>query len=164
MVAETQTTARTLDLRHGRIEERRLTASWALVDYTDWPGLQQVFQLERTITIKKTRHQRHEVVYGATSLAPQRADAARLLQYARSHWRVEAGHWIRDVTFDEDRSHVRCGHSPQAMAALRNAAIALMRIACETNIAGSRAPLRSPTLDGTGAHRYHSSELNGPAT
>ena len=137
MVAETLTTARTLDPDHGRIEERRLTASWALVGYTDWPGLQQVFQLERTITIKKTRQQRHEVVYGVTSLPPQRADAARLLQYARGHWRVEAGHWIRDVTFDEDRSQVRCGHIPQAMAALRNTAIALMRIAGETNIAAA---------------------------
>ena len=137
MVAETLTTARTLDPGHGRIEERRLTASWALVGYTDWPGLQQVFQLERTITIKKTRQQRHEVVYGVTSLPPQRADAARLLQCARGHWRVEAGHWIRDVTFDEDRSQVRCGHIPQAMAALRNTAIALMRMAGETNIAAA---------------------------
>ena len=135
VVAETLTTARTLDPGHGRIEERRLTASWALIDYTDWPGLQQVFQLERTVTIKKTRRQRHEVVYGVTSLSPQRADTARQLQYVRGHGRVEAGHWIREVTFDEDRSQVRCGHIPQTMAALRNTAIALMCMAGETNIA-----------------------------
>jgi predicted transposase YbfD/YdcC len=137
VVAETLTTARTLDLGHGRIEERRLTASWALIGYTDWPGLQQVFQLERTITIKKTAQQRHEVVYGVTSLPPQRADATRLLRCTRGHWRIEAGHWIRDVTFDEDRSQVRCGHIPQVMAALRNTAIALMRLAGETNIAAA---------------------------
>lgn len=125
VVAETLTTARTCDPGHGRIEERCLTASWALLGYTDWPGLQQVFQLERTITIKKTGQQRHEVVYGVTSLSPQRADATRLLRCSRGHWRVEAGHWIRDVTFDEDRSQVRCGHIPQVMAALRNTAIAL---------------------------------------
>jgi predicted transposase YbfD/YdcC len=137
MVAETLTTSRTLDAGHGRIEERRLTASSALIGYTDWPGLQQVFQLERKITIKKTGQQRHEVVYGVTSLSPQRADATRLLRYTRGHWRVEAGHWIRDVTFDEDRSQVRCGHIPQAMAALRNTAIALMRLAGDTNIAAA---------------------------
>jgi predicted transposase YbfD/YdcC len=137
VVAETLTTARTLDLGHGRIEERRLTASWALIGYTDWPGLQQVFQLERTITLKKTGQQRHEVVYGVTSLPAPRADATRLLRYTRGHWRIEAGHWIRDVTFDEDRSQVRCGHIPQVMAALRNTAIALMRLAGETNIAAA---------------------------
>jgi predicted transposase YbfD/YdcC len=114
-----------------------LTARWALVGYTDWPGLQQIDQLERTVTIKKTCQQRHEVFHGVTSLPPQHADAARLLQCARGHWRVEVGHWIRDVNFDEDRSQVRCGHIPQTMAALRNTAIALMRLAGETNIAAA---------------------------
>lgn len=137
VVAETLTTARSVDAGHGRIEERRLTASWALQDYTDWPGQQQVFQLERTITIKKTGDRRHEVIYGVTSLTPQQADATRLLRYMRGHWRIEATHWIRDVTFDEDRSLVRSGHIPQVMAALRNTAIALMRMAGETNIAAA---------------------------
>jgi predicted transposase YbfD/YdcC len=137
VVAETLTTARSVDAGHGRIEERCLTASWALLGYTDWPGHQQVFQLERTITIKKTGVQRHEIVYGITSLSPQQADAARLLRYTRGHWRIEVTHWIRDVTFDEDRSQVRSGHIPQVMAALRNTAIALMRLAGETNIAAA---------------------------
>jgi len=137
VVAETLTTARSLDAGHGRIEERCLTASCALLGYTDWPGHQQVFQLERTITIKKTGVRRQELVYGITSLSPHQADAARLLRYMRGHWRIEATHRIRDVTFDEDRSQVRCGHIPQVMAALRNTAIALMRLAGETNIAAA---------------------------
>jgi predicted transposase YbfD/YdcC len=137
VVAETLTTARTLDLAHGRIEERRLTASWALIGYTDWPGLQQVFQLQRTSIIKKTGQQRHETVYGVTSLSTQQADATRLLHCSRDHWRIEASHWIRNVTFDEDRSQVRGGHIPQVMAALRNTTIALMRMVGETNIAAA---------------------------
>lgn len=32
------------DIRHGRIETRILTTSAALVDFSDWPGLRQVFQ------------------------------------------------------------------------------------------------------------------------
>jgi hypothetical protein len=44
MVAEMYTTARTLCPGHGHTEERHLTASWALVGYTDWPGLKRVFQ------------------------------------------------------------------------------------------------------------------------
>lgn len=137
VVADTLTQARTIDSGHGRIEERCLTASSALVGYIDWPGQQQVFRLQRTVTSKKTGIRRQAVVYGITSLAPHRADAARLLRLNRRHWRIEATHWIRDVTFDEDRSQVRCGHIPQVMAALRNVAIARLRLAGETNIAAA---------------------------
>jgi predicted transposase YbfD/YdcC len=76
VVKETLTQATTIDLGHGRIEVRRLIASSALIGYTPWPGLQQVFQLERNITIKKTGQRRHEVIYGVTSLLPQQAAAA----------------------------------------------------------------------------------------
>lgn len=137
VVAETLSEFRTLDCGHGRIEERHLTTSSALVGYTDWPGLQQVFRLERTVTSKKTGCQRHEVSYGVTSLPPQRAAARELLRHCRGHWRVETTHWIRDVTFDEDRSQVRCGHIPQVMAALRNLAIALLHLHGEANIAAA---------------------------
>jgi hypothetical protein len=39
------------------------------------------------------------------------------------------------VTFDEDRSQVRCGNIPHGMAALRNTTIGLLRWAGHTNIA-----------------------------
>jgi len=138
VVADTLTQTTTLDLGHGRIETRRLTASSALIDYTPWPGLQQVFQIERTIIIKKTGQRRHEIVYGVTSLTPQQANAHRLLQLVRGHWCIEnRTHWVRDVTFDEDRSTVRRGSIPQVMAALRNSAIALARLAGHTNMAAA---------------------------
>jgi len=44
---------------------------------------------------------------------------------------------VRDVTFDEDRSPVRCGNIPQVMAALRNTAIGLIRAAGWTNVAAA---------------------------
>jgi len=44
-------------------------------------------------------------------------------------------HWVRDVTFDEDRSQVRCGNIPHVMAALRNTVISLLRWVSHTNIA-----------------------------
>lgn len=136
-VQETLTQAQTTTAGHGRIETRTLIASTALVGYTDWPGLQQVFRLEHTVRVKKTGAQHHETTYGVTSLPPPRADARRLLPATRGHWRVEAGHWIRDVTFDEDRSQVRCGHIPQVMAALRNTTIAVLHRAGERNIAAA---------------------------
>ena len=69
---------------------------------------------------------RHEVVYVVTSLAPDRADAKRLLDLVRGHWGIEALHHIRDVTYDEDRSRIRTGNGPQVMAALRNLAVAVL--------------------------------------
>jgi predicted transposase YbfD/YdcC len=44
-------------------------------------------------------------------------------------------HWVRDVTFDEDRSQVRTGNAPQVMATVRNTAISLLRLTGWTNIA-----------------------------
>jgi predicted transposase YbfD/YdcC len=137
-VAETMATAETVDSGHGRIEPRRLTASSALVGYRDWPGLAQVFQLERGVTLKTSTGQRHEVVYGMMSLGPDQAGPEQLLSLVRQHWQIENKvHGVRDVTFEEDRSQVRCGSIPQVMAAFRNTAIGLMHWAGETNIAAA---------------------------
>jgi hypothetical protein len=137
-LAETMATAETIASGHGRIEQRRLTASTALVGYSDWPGLAQVFPLERAVIMKKSEEQRHDVVYGVTSLGPDQAGPERLLSLVRQHWQIENKvHGVRDVTFDEDRSQVRCGSLPQVLAAFRNTAIGLMHWAGETNIAAA---------------------------
>ena len=133
-----QARARTVDVGHGRIETRHLTTSEALVGYSDWPGLAQVFEVGRHVITKKTAKERVEVVYGVTSLSPERATPNRLLELVRGHWGIEnKSHWVRDVTFDEDRSQVRCGNIPHIMAALRNTAIGLLRWAGHTNIAAA---------------------------
>jgi hypothetical protein len=138
IAGERRTAAATLDLGHGRIEQRGLQTSNALMGDSDWPGLTPVFQLERQVIIKNTGEVREEVVAGVTSLEPERADAARLLALVRGQWQIEnQSHWVRDVTFDEDRSQVRCGHIPQVMAALRNTVIGLMRCAGYTNMAAA---------------------------
>ena len=46
---------RTVDLGHGRIETRNLTTSEALVGYSGWPGLAQVFEIGRHVIIKKRK-------------------------------------------------------------------------------------------------------------
>lgn len=131
-----QESVRTVDIGHGRIETRNLTTSEALVGYSDWPGMAQVFEVGRHVIIKKTGKERAEVVYGVTSLRPEQADPGRLLELVRGHWCIEnKSHWVRDVTFDEDRSQVRSGNIPQLMTALRNTAIGLLRGAGHTNIA-----------------------------
>jgi predicted transposase YbfD/YdcC len=133
-----QETARTVDIGHGRIEQRNITTSAALVGYNEWPGLAQVFELGRYVITQKTGKERTEVVYGVTSLRPERATPGRLLELVRGHWSIEnKSHWVRDVTFDEDRSQVRCGNIPHVMAALRNTTIGLLRWAGYTNIAAA---------------------------
>lgn len=148
IVGEQRTTVETLDLGHGRIEQRTLQTSSVLVGYSTWPGLAQVFQVERQSITKKTGAVRAEVVAGGTSLPPERADAERLLALVRGHWRIEnQSHWVRDVIFDEDRSQVRCGNIPQVMAAFRNTVLGLLRWAGYPNIAAAcRRFAAQPTL------------------
>lgn len=133
-----QPSAETTDRAHGRIERRRLATSQSLEGYLDWPGIRQVFRLERQSQMISSGQTRTETVYGLTSLGPDRADPARLLELTRGHWLIEnQSHWVRDVTFDEDRSQVRIGSTPQAMAAFRNTAIGLLRLSGQTNIASA---------------------------
>jgi predicted transposase YbfD/YdcC len=90
--------------------------------------------------------QRRETVFAVTSLPPALADPQRLLQLNRGHWSIEnRSHYVRDMTFDEDRSRIRVGHGPAVMAGLRNFAIALARLHGFANIASAlRAFARSP--------------------
>ena len=105
--------------------KRQLQASTRLAEHLDWPGLAQVCRLERTTVCKgKTTV---ELQYAVTSLSRRRDDAALLLSRWRSHWSLESLHWVRDVTFGEDKCQVKRGYAPQNLAAFRNAAISLLR-------------------------------------
>lgn len=120
--------AATTNKGHGRLEQRRLRTSLDLADFSDWPGFQQAFILERKAIILTTGEIRQQTVYGITSLSAQQADAMRLITITRGHWGIEnRAHWVRDVTFGEDLSQVRKGNLPQMMAALRNCVINLFR-------------------------------------
>ena len=128
-------TYQTTDTAHGRMETRRLTCSTMLNEYLDWPGLQQVFEYTTERKNIATGEVESHKQYGITSLSPQRATAADLLKYKRGHWSIEnKSHWIRDVVFGEDASHVRSADIPAIMAVLRNTAIALLRFAGYTHI------------------------------
>jgi predicted transposase YbfD/YdcC len=121
--------------RHGdRQEVRKLEASAALNEYTDWPYLGQVCRIQREVTRKGETS--CEVGFAITSLWPNEGSPKRLLKLNRGHWGIENGlHYVRDVTLGEDASQVRKGAAPQVMAALRNTTIGLLRLAGVTNIA-----------------------------
>lgn len=111
---------------HGRIEQRTLTVSSELKGYVDWPYAEQVFKLERESEQMNTGKHTHEVVYGIPSLSAKKAGAERLLEIVRGHWGIESGlHYRRDVTLREDRSRVRTGHAPHALAVVNNLVLGL---------------------------------------
>lgn len=128
----------TTDKGHGRLETRGIQVSTALCGYLDFPHCGQVFRLTRERIIRKTGKAEQETVYGITSLTPDRADPARLLALVRGHWSIENSlHYLRDMTYDEDRQQVRKKNGPQVMATLRNFAISLLRMAGFKNIASA---------------------------
>lgn len=120
------------------MEHRRLLASTALNDYVEFPHVAQVCRIEREVTELKSGKRRQETVFAITSLTPAQADPDKLLSLNRGQWGIEnRSHYVRDVTFDEDRSCIRVGNGPAMMAALRNFAIALARLLGFTNIASA---------------------------
>ena len=107
-----------------------------------WSSVRQVFRItrERAWTDRTTgeRQTSRETVYGITSLPRHQANAARLLELNRSHWTIENSvFYIRDETLGEDRGRSRTRSGPQVMAALRNAALSLLRMTGSTNISAS---------------------------
>lgn len=136
------------------MEIRRIWASTELVGYLDFPYAAQVLAVQRQTTHLVTGERRSETAYGVTSLSPQKAGPTRLLALNRQHWSIENGlHYVRDMSFDEDRCRIRKRAGAQVMATLRNLAISLLRLAQAASIAAalrfcSRSPLRPLRLIG----------------
>lgn len=112
---------------HHRRERRQV---WAvpvaqmgrLYEQQKWVGLQTVVMVVRIRHLwnKTTR----EVQFYLSSLP---SDALRIGRAIRQHWGIENQlHWVLDVTFGEDASRIRNGHSPENMTLLRRMAISLL--------------------------------------
>ena len=128
--------AHTTGKGHGRRERHDLETSTRLAGHLDWPGLEQVCRLTRTTW--RDGKWTTEVDYAVTSAPRWLAGASQLLGCWRGHWKIEnRSHYVRDVTFQEDACRIRTGSAPQNLAALRNAAIALLRFHGHTNIAAA---------------------------
>lgn len=124
---------------HGRIEKRTILVSQALNEYLDWPHIAQVFRLEREVWHAYPKGKTREVVYGLTSLSPQRATPQKLLHYTRDYWGIENGlHYRRDVTLHEDATRTVVGHTGHNLAIINNLVIALCLSSGHKNLAQAR--------------------------
>lgn len=81
--------------------------------------------------------------YFITSLEYE--DIDEFMKAVRKHWEIEVDlHWSLDVSFKEDLSQVRIGHSPENLALIRRIALNLLKqekthkngISCRRKTAG----------------------------
>lgn len=141
----------THDKGHGRIERRTIQLApppWWLDPVADgfnpFPYAEQVFRIHRQRFNLHGDPLSEEVVYGITSLRAEQADEAQILDFVRGHWTIENSiHYVRDWTWDEDRSQVRKGSGPRTMATLRNLAISLIKLHGFKNVAQATRRLQA---------------------
>lgn len=143
-------TAQTVTKHGGRLEQRHLRASAVLAAYlqeTGWPDVGLVLAVETTVRwpAHPARAPSHELRYFLSSL-PATTPPAMLLRRVRTHWHIENRlHWPRDVTLGEDACQVRTGRAPQALAAVRNTVLGVLRGQAAANCAAAiRACAWSP--------------------
>jgi predicted transposase YbfD/YdcC len=118
---------------HGRHARRTIKAALAPA-WIGFEGAAQVAQLRRTVVRKGKKTV--EVVYLITS--DRSASPETLAAWVRGHWHIENKlHWVRDVTYQEDKSLVRTGNAPRVMASLRSLAISVLRLDGHANIAAA---------------------------
>ena len=114
-------TFKTLEKNGGRIEKRvrRAAASveW-LPDLPLWTGLQTIFSVTRTTTIKDKTTE--EVGYYISSCA---CNPENLLAASRSHWKVESMHWMLDVVWSGDTSGILSENGNKTINSFRKLAL-----------------------------------------
>lgn len=133
---------------HGRTESRSIK----VIDLEGTPAHLLFPHARRAIKVVRrrrvgARRPSVEIVYAVTSLDHRAADSGLLGHWLQGHWAIENSvHHVRDVTQREDASRIRLGAGPQLMAALRNTATNIARLAGHTNIAAAqRTAAWSPT-------------------
>ncbi len=120
---------------HGRDEHRRFQIVTAPRGIR-WPYAKQVIRITRERLEIATGKASSEIIYAVCSLPFEHAKPAQIAVWIRSHWGIENSiHWVRDVTYDEDRSRAAVRSGPQVMATMRSTALNLHRLAGAANIA-----------------------------
>jgi predicted transposase YbfD/YdcC len=135
-------TAQKVNKGHGRIEIRTITTSEMLNAYAAWPGLAQVYRLERHFQWRRNGRcyrTSAQIEFGITSLSRQQVSPLRLLNIRKAHWGIETGlHYRRDVSLKEDATRMTAGNTGKVMASINNLVLAVIRQAGFHNAAQAR--------------------------
>lgn len=124
--------AQTVEKSRGRLEIRELWVVGAddlgpyLAGEWGWQAVEQIAWVRRWRRRRPSELWTVEQVTVVTSRTSARSDPAHLLALVRGHWTIENGvHWVRDMSFHEDRLHGRAIGG--MLSWLRNIAINLIR-------------------------------------
>jgi predicted transposase YbfD/YdcC len=128
---------------HGRIESRRARVFEVtkLLKNTcsEWKEVKCIIEIKRTRQEFDTREKRHKEptieysYYASTEIYTAR----KFLKWIRDHWKIEnLNHYVKDVTFNEDKSRIRV--NPMIFAILRSFALNILRINNFKNISMAR--------------------------
>jgi predicted transposase YbfD/YdcC len=121
---------KTINKGHGRIEIRECWVTdapeyfeYIADDIGEWTGLQ-------SLVFVRSERQLADEMFSETHLfissCPPQAKC--LLQYIRSHWKVENKlHWVLDMAFREDESRVRQGYAAENLAVFHHLCLNLLK-------------------------------------
>lgn len=135
-------TLETIDKDHGRLEIRRYSLStkldW-LAGRAEWAGLAAVGRVESVREVKG-KASSTEVRYFLCSIT----NLEQFARVVRGHWSIEnQQHWVLDVEFGEDGNRSRKDHSASNLAAIRRAALNLIRQNDDSKLSIGRRRLRA---------------------
>ncbi|NUY57740.1 ISAs1 family transposase [Salinivibrio sp. EAGSL] len=111
---------------HGRIESRQcyvLDKACLSGDFTRWPSLQSLVMVE-SLRVEKGRPMSLEYRYYISSKSLTADKASRAI---RSHWGIEAMHWVLDVNMGEDACQIYKDNGAANFACLRHMASNMVR-------------------------------------
>lgn len=116
----------TNDKDHGRLEERayyqvEVPSDWGVLE--EWAGLKTL-----GLVIRRREIQGREAWESHYYVSSLPLDADLFAHAVRSHWGIENSlHWSLDVTFREDASRKRIGHSAQNFSVMTRLALNLLK-------------------------------------
>jgi len=121
-----------VDKGHGRVEERRVTASthigWLSGDRRfpgeyRFPAIAAIVKVEAKV-YEKSKQSRQTRFYDTS----RPMTASQFAEAIGGHWAIENSlHWVLDVTFNADAARSRTGHGRHNMAIVRHFAINMVR-------------------------------------
>jgi len=112
--------------RHERRTVRTLPAKQCVSESRrqEWVGLMSLVMVTRVVTCLSSGAVSTEVSYFISSLRP---NARRIGQAIRSHWGIEAMHWVLDVVFREDARRLYDRTAAENVALMSRMAVSPLR-------------------------------------